>query len=711
MPGRPPAQPRRWVAGLILSLFAVAVAGAAAMGWWYARDSPAHQGPIVLISVDGVPAAALPAYGARRTDTPAIDSLASEAVVFDRAYAHSPLMLPAHASLLTGQLPFDHGVRDDAGFALKRDAQTLAEMLRTRGFTTGAAVSSFLLRPESGVAQGFTYFDAELPAGATDTPTLEREGAQTIEAAERWVQTQDDRRFFLFVQVDQRDADVAVTRLLSLLKSRELYDQATVVLIGDRGDPAAGLTLDDATLRIPWMVKQPDGAGAGRRVAALVQQIDLVPTILDLVRAPVPGRLRGRSLRPVLDDADAELDEQPVYSESLAASYRFGGHPLFALTTAGFRYIRGATEDLVSLRPRPAGTAAGEATEAGLLRRELDRLLASAVVHRPEPIAASDEERYALFGYLATPRLIDAAPTFGAAEQPALVEEHRAAALLIGQKKYSAGIRALQRIARDHGGLPAVHYQIGMLLVRTGRFEEAIDAFRKARDLQPDAPDLALALADALMRAGQADLAQEQAEEAIVLAHNSSPEDRGAAYEMAARVALARKDADAASQYAEDAHEAHPARPVREFVSGRILYEQGHYADAAAAFEGAVTASTAAEAIVPDLHLYLAESLVHLDRYADAEKHYREELRAFPRNVQAYASLAMLYRASNRDDAVEDVLNELVSGTPTPEGYAVAARLWTILGERSRAEALRSDARARFRGDPLPALLGRDVKR
>jgi hypothetical protein len=67
----------------------------------------------------------------------------------------------------------------------------------------------------------------------------------------------------------------------------------------------------------------------------------------------------------------------------------------------------------------------------------------------------------------------------------------------------------------------------------------------------------------------------------------------------------------------------------------------------------------------------------------------------------------MLYRASNRDAAVEDVLNELVASTPTPEGYGVAARLWTILGDPSRAEALRSDARMRFRGDPSLVLLGR----
>ena len=60
----------------IVSAFGLAVAGSAAVGWWFARESPAHQGPIVLISVDGMPATALPVYGAPRTDTPAIDLLA-----------------------------------------------------------------------------------------------------------------------------------------------------------------------------------------------------------------------------------------------------------------------------------------------------------------------------------------------------------------------------------------------------------------------------------------------------------------------------------------------------------------------------------------------------------------------------------------------------------------------------------------------------------
>ena len=109
---------RRWHAAIIITLFFVAVAGSAAVGWWYARESPAHQGPILLISIGGLPAAELASYGAERTDTPAIDALAQESIVFERAYTHSPQTLPAHASMLTGQLPPEHGVRDEAGFTL-----------------------------------------------------------------------------------------------------------------------------------------------------------------------------------------------------------------------------------------------------------------------------------------------------------------------------------------------------------------------------------------------------------------------------------------------------------------------------------------------------------------------------------------------------------------------------------------------------------------
>ena len=86
---------------------------------------------------------------------------------------------------------------------------------------------------------------------------------------------------------------------------------------------------------------------------------------------------------------------------------------------------------------------------------------------------------------------------------------------------------------------------------------------------------------------------------------------------------------------------------------------------------------------------------------------FREEMRAFPRSIRAYSSLAMLYRASNRQAGLEETLDALIEAAPTPEGYDTAARLWAIAGEPERAATLRADARTRFRGDPSLALFQR----
>lgn len=708
MPARARVQTRRWVAGLIIALFFVAVAGSAAIGWWYARESPPHQGPILLVSIDGVPATDLSAYGAQKSDTPAIDALANESVVFERAYTHSPQSLPAHASLLTGRLPIDHGVRDDAGFSLAEDTSTLAELLRNRGFATGAAVSSFLLQARTGLSQGFAFFDDEMPTGPSEEiAAVERGGSQTIDAAERWMAGQSGQRFFLFVQVPGRDADAAVMRLTGALKQHDLYDDATILVVGDRGDVGSGLTLDDRALRVPFIVKQPDSQESGRRVLSPVQNVDVLPTILDLVRAPVPAGLPGRSLRAVLDDSDAVMPaSRSIYAESLVAYFRFGGEPVYALTGEQFRFVRGGTsEDLVPLES--GEEAVGEANEAARLRSDLDGLVGSAMIPAPAPLEAREEDRYALLGYLGNngPAAVDVA--LDASTQRMLAEEYRAAAVLIGQKKYTAGIRALQAISRAHPSLVPIHFQIGVLLARTGRIEEAIIEFGRVRELRPDASSAARALADALLKAEKTDAAKEQAAIAVMLAEAEGPAEIFAAHEMAARVALASGDKEAATQHAAAAHEADSSIPVQQFVQGRLLYEEGKYEESATTFQEAARALSERDRSLADLHLYLGESLARLDKYDEAESQFREELRDFPRSMQAYTSLAMLYRASNRDAAVEDVLNELVASTPTPEGYGVAARLWTILGDPSRAEALRSDARTRFRGDPSLALLGR----
>jgi hypothetical protein len=90
-------------AGLLL-------AGAAAL-WWRGSAARSAEGPIIFVSIDTLRADHLPAYGYAKVRTPAIDALAADGVVIERAYAHSPQTLPSHASILSGRLPFETGVR------------------------------------------------------------------------------------------------------------------------------------------------------------------------------------------------------------------------------------------------------------------------------------------------------------------------------------------------------------------------------------------------------------------------------------------------------------------------------------------------------------------------------------------------------------------------------------------------------------------------
>jgi len=732
--GVPPAAPdRRWRAALILTLFALAVTAAAVGGWWYARESPPHQGPLVLISIDTLRADHLPAYGYTRVKTPAIDALAADGIVFERAYSHSPQTFPAHSSMLTGRLPFEHGVRDNVGYVLKSDEQTLAELLKNRGFATGAAVSSYVLRRESGIAQGFTFFDADLPAAAPESSVgaVQRDGMATADAAERWIASQSDRRFFLFLhlyephkpytpparfaQYNPYDGEIAyadeiVGRIIATLKQRRLYGGATIVLVsdhgeglGDHGEQEHGLFLYDESVRVPFIVKQPGSEGAGRRVTAPVQHIDIVPTFLDLVRAPIPSKLAGRSLRPILDSSKGVIRDQGIYAEAFYSRLHFGWSELFSLTDARYRYIRAPRQELYDLLqdPREQRNLAGERQQASdAMRGAIERLIAGRELEAPGAVSQADEERFAALGYIGSTRSgapVDASTLRDPKDMRQVLEQYRAAVTQASERRFTEAIAGLRAIVKEEPGMVDVWQQMGNLLLRTGRGDEAIAAYKKVVELRPDDPNGLVAVAGALMRLRRLDEARANADLAVTVADDGDARSRAAAHEAVVRVALAQKDKEAATEHAAEAQKADPTLPLPAFVRGRLLYEDGDYEQALAAFGEAEAAMKDRTLQLPELQFYMGDTLARLDRYAEAEEHFRKELALFPQNIRAYASLAMLYRASNRDRAAALAVDELVRVAPTPEGYALAARLWTIFGDKSRADAVRADARQRFK--------------
>jgi tetratricopeptide (TPR) repeat protein len=709
MSRRAPGKIRRWQATLIVVAFMIAVAGAAVIGWWYARESAPHQGPIVLVSVDGqTPGTGQPAEGS--SATPSIDALTADAVTFDRAYTHSPLTLPAQASLLSGQLPFEHGARGEAGFAMDDSVRSLAELLRNRGFETGAAVSSFLLRPESGLSQGFSFFDLDLPETPSgETPVVEREGGETAEVATGWMNARNGYRYFLFVQVNDDAAEAAVGQLVAELKDRGLYDQATILLTSDHGGTGGGFSLGEESLHVPLIVKQPDMEGAGRHVTVPVQHIDIVPTILDLVRAPVPSGLRGRSLRRLLGDDAVTLPDQPMYAESLGGQLRLGTAARYALFDSRFRYLRGDREELVPLESESESASPSDpADEITRLRTALDRLLDGRALLASPHVAEGDEDRFAALGFLGGGPFIGAtAAPLTSSEEAAVSQVHRAAARLVAQRKYTEAIDQLRSITREHPDLAAVHYQTATILLRAGRVPEAEKTLRSVAVLDPDNTYVRVALADALLREGREEDAEASATLAIALAEHQDDPARAAAHRVAALVALAREDEERATEYAASAEREDPKIPMSTFVAGREAYSAGRYEEALAAFEKTSQALTQNRRALESVHWYLGDTLARLGREADAEKAFRDELRAFPRYIPGYTSLATLYHSSGRTEAIKETLDDLVSIVPTPEGYDAAARVWLSVGDPTSAAALRTDARARFQGDPSLAFFQR----
>ncbi len=129
-------------------------------------NGPFPGAPIVLISIDTLRSDHLPAYGYKGVETPAIDALRRDAILFSRAYSHCPLTLPSHASLLSGLLPTHTGVRDNAGYTFDAAKHPyLPRLLQQAGYETAAAVSAFLLRRATGLASGFDVYDDDMTAG------------------------------------------------------------------------------------------------------------------------------------------------------------------------------------------------------------------------------------------------------------------------------------------------------------------------------------------------------------------------------------------------------------------------------------------------------------------------------------------------------------------------------------------------------------------
>lgn len=119
---------------------------------------------IVLVTLDTTRLDAVGYSGSQRTHTPVLDRLASEGASFTNATTPIPLTLPSHTSMMTGLLPWQHGVVIN-GARIPAEVDTVAEILRGAGWRTAGFVSAPVVEAETGIARGFERFDDGVTRG------------------------------------------------------------------------------------------------------------------------------------------------------------------------------------------------------------------------------------------------------------------------------------------------------------------------------------------------------------------------------------------------------------------------------------------------------------------------------------------------------------------------------------------------------------------
>ncbi len=317
---------------------------------------PSDRPDLFVYLIDTLRADELGPYGSGRFETPETTRFARDAVVYEDTWAASTWTLPSAISILSGVYPVRHGVMQGYYRYVDDRAPSLARVLGRAGYDTAGISQSLVVTHRFGADEGFSDFFFEDRLGpvlysqdvrAYMIGWLTRGGRQRSPSF-TYIHTVDphspytpppgpysrpaqrspghlapdkyDPQYFLANRLAGRNEEVAhlralydgevlyadeqFGRFLDVLKWMGKYDESAIVLVADHGEEFGehggfehGRTVYEELLRVPLIVKYPNGRWAGRRVAERVSTVDIYPTFLDLasVGAPASG-LDGASL-------------------------------------------------------------------------------------------------------------------------------------------------------------------------------------------------------------------------------------------------------------------------------------------------------------------------------------------------------------------------------------------------------------------------------
>ncbi len=677
---------------------ALAVAACSSQDRPAVSDAPRGR-DVVLVTIDTWRHDAAGFSGSGKVKTPALDRLAAAGRIFDFAHAHAVVTLPSHASILTGLLPTEHGIHDNAGYRLDASIPTLASILREHGWTTAAFVSAFPLDRRYGLTRGFEHYDDEYegfaPVGFTPP---ERPGDQTVGRALEWWDAQRDKPRLLWVHLftphypydpgppwdteyveapyygDVARSDDELKPLIERVLDGPDSDAVFVLTsdhgeaLGEHGERTHGMFAYEATLKVPLVVYARGDVPSSRDDRS-ARHIDILPTVLELTGVETPEGLPGRSL------VGPWKDDPPSYFEALSPWLNRGWAPLHGTIAARHKAIRLPLGELYDLGADP-----GE-TRNLIEEKRLDwRRFLVAV---PDPTEAAGEretldpetvKRLASLGYAAANA---GRPTeFGPELDPKnlIVYDRLLAGALSNFRDGNddEAIGLLRRIIDEQPMMGLAYSHLAFFYSDLGRADEAIGVLELAVQNGASNESIRRKLALALVKVGRLD----EAHRALIEDTDSSdPETHAALGRVAAR--QGRHD-DAMARF-QRALQLDPSFPTASMDSGILMMEMGRFDEARPHLERAL-----------DQDPFLAEAWNALgviessqNRPQAAVDAWRKAVEADPRLADALFNLGlMLGRMGDREGAIDALQRyaPLVQGESRREAEAMLRQLRSAPG-------------------------------
>lgn len=704
---------------LVLGLLATAGCGPSERSPVAAAVQLPSGAPVILISIDTLRSDRLPIYGYDKVATPAIDALRRDAILFERAFSHVGLTLPSHSSILSGLLPFDHGVRDNIGYRFAADLPLLPVLLKDQGYATGAFVSSWVLRSDTGLSRGFDVYDDDiLFETGKQLGALQRSGTDTLERALEWLDRVHREPFFLFLHLyephapyqppepwaslyaasydgEVAAADAVVGQLVAALQRLGVWEDALVVLLSDHGEGLMDHGEMDhlmfayrEVIQVPLLLKLPRGQRAGTSVRALTQLTDVAATIYSLLGIEPDPRVAGVSLLAV-DEEDGE--ERRVFSESVYPRIHFGWSELASIVEGDLHYIDGPDPELYDLRQDPAeknNIIQARRPAARRLRAEIEKL--DRTLPAPSDIDPETARKLEALGYISGGVNASEGPLADPKSRLHVLADLGRGSLLSRNGKHVEAAEVFRRVLEEEPGMRFAYQQLGSALQKTGDRRGALEALLEALRLSGGTAEIAVSVAGLYLELGDLEQARAHAE----LALPASPD----AYTVLAKVALRQGDLEAAERHLRPAL-ANRGKHIQPLITkAALLNRRGLPAEALAACEQAELefGQRSDRNLLHAVFFQRGAAYGHLGRFAEAKEAYRRTIELAPRHLAAYAALAFVHALENEAPEAGAVLERMLTENPTPAAYAEAVKTLRAMQDPTMAQAVLAQGRRRW---------------